>query len=157
MLFDSSLYSFGDLPNDSFHQVKTTGFVGGLIRPCKGLSPASANRALKIWQSHLYYRQPPSSGSPDCRQKGYFRNPKVPFLTTVCSTSIAGGFLFPITLHSAFFAQTECRVHGSKSLSSAAACSEFCFPAQTTRHSFRASYESSVSFYTAAEFLSIPD
>ena len=64
MLFDSSLYSFGDLPNDSFHQVKTTGFAGGLIRPCKGLSPASANRALKIWQSRLYYRQPPSSGSP---------------------------------------------------------------------------------------------
>ena len=56
MLFDSSLYSFGDLPNDSFHQVKTTGEAGGLIRPCKGLSPASANRALKIWQSHLYYR-----------------------------------------------------------------------------------------------------
>jgi len=139
MLFDSSLYSFGDLPNDSFHQVKTTGFAGGLIRPCKGLSPASANRALKIWQSRLYYRQPPSSGSPRL------------------STSIAGGFLFPITLHSAFFAQTECRVIGSKSLSSAAACSEFCFPAQTTRHSFRASYESSVSFYTAAEFLSIPD
>lgn len=62
MLFDSSLYSFGDLPNDSFHQVKTTGEAGGLIRPCKGLSPAGANRALKIWQSHLYYRQPPSSG-----------------------------------------------------------------------------------------------
>ena len=43
-------------------KVKTTGEAGGLIRPCKGLLPASATRALKIWQSHLYYRQPPSSG-----------------------------------------------------------------------------------------------
>lgn len=43
-------------------EVKTTGEAGGLIRPCKGLLPASANRAPKIWQSHLYYRQPPSSG-----------------------------------------------------------------------------------------------
>ena len=43
-------------------EVKTTGEAGGLIRPCKGLLPASANRAPKIWQSHLYYWQPPSSG-----------------------------------------------------------------------------------------------
>ena len=152
MLFYSSLYSFGDLPNDSFHQVKTTGEAGGLIRPCKGLSPASANRALKIWQSRLYYRQPPSSGGPRLSTKRVLSESESTLFVDSLFHQHSWWFSF-----SAFFAQTECRVHGSKSLSSAAACSEFCFPAQTTRHSFRASYESSVSFYTAAEFLSIPD
>lgn len=33
-----------------------------MIVSIKSKPPASANRALKIWQSHLYYRQPPSSG-----------------------------------------------------------------------------------------------
>ena len=43
-------------------EVKTTGKAGGLIGPYKGLIPASANRALMIWQSHPYHWQPPSSG-----------------------------------------------------------------------------------------------
>ena len=64
---DAGLEKIREIPLDQLvpfkdHPVKTTGEAGGLIRPCKGLLPASANRALKIWQSHLYYRQPPSSG-----------------------------------------------------------------------------------------------